>query len=141
MFGLCCFARYKKLLPPAADPIHDIVKARQVRNAGDNRLVGCLHTAVLADTILILMAVSLDGFGLSLAAAITSVSLHTILGASSFLGYLTLIPGMAQSISIGPTRFVQVYSVSTGQRKHPLPTTQEKTLHIDITRWSIPKSD
>ena len=25
--------------------------------------------------------------------------------------------------------------------KHPLQTTQEKTLHMDITRWSIPKSD
>ena len=25
--------------------------------------------------------------------------------------------------------------------KHPLPTTQEKTLHMDITRWSTPKSD
>ena len=24
---------------------------------------------------------------------------------------------------------------------HPFPTTQEKTLHMDITRWSIPKSD
>ena len=24
----------------------------------------------------------------------------------------------------------------TGQSKHPLPTTQEKTLHMDITRWS-----
>ena len=24
----------------------------------------------------------------------------------------------------------------TGHRKHPLPTTQEKTLHMDITRWS-----
>ena len=23
----------------------------------------------------------------------------------------------------------------TGQSKHPLPTTQEKTLHMDITRW------
>ena len=23
----------------------------------------------------------------------------------------------------------------------PLPTTQEKTLHMDITRWSIPKPD
>ena len=30
---------------------------------------------------------------------------------------------------------------STGHRKHPLPTTQEKTLHTDITRWSTPKSD
>ena len=25
--------------------------------------------------------------------------------------------------------------------KHPLLTTQEKTLHMDITRWSTPKSD
>ena len=29
----------------------------------------------------------------------------------------------------------------TGHSKHPLPTTQEMTLHVDITRWSIPKSD
>ena len=29
----------------------------------------------------------------------------------------------------------------TGISKHPLPTTQEKTLHMDITRWSTPKSD
>ena len=28
-----------------------------------------------------------------------------------------------------------------GHSKHPLPTTQEKTLHVDITRWSTPKSD
>ena len=28
-----------------------------------------------------------------------------------------------------------------GHSKHPLPTTQETTLHMDITRWSIPKSD
>ena len=27
----------------------------------------------------------------------------------------------------------------TGHNKHPFPTTQEKTLHMDITRWSIPK--
>ena len=26
-------------------------------------------------------------------------------------------------------------------RKHPFPTTQEKTLHVDITRWPISKSD
>ena len=25
--------------------------------------------------------------------------------------------------------------------KHPLPTIQEKTLHMDITRWLTPKSD
>ena len=29
----------------------------------------------------------------------------------------------------------------TGHSKHRLPTTQEKTLHVDITRWSTPKSD
>ena len=29
----------------------------------------------------------------------------------------------------------------TGHSKHPLPTTQEKTLHMDITRLLIPKSD
>ena len=29
----------------------------------------------------------------------------------------------------------------TGHSKHPLPTTQEMILHMDITRWSLPKSD
>ena len=29
----------------------------------------------------------------------------------------------------------------TGHSKHPLPTTQEKTLYMGITRWSILKSD
>ena len=29
----------------------------------------------------------------------------------------------------------------TGHSKHLLPTTQEKTLHMDITRWPTPKSD
>ena len=29
----------------------------------------------------------------------------------------------------------------TGHSKHPLPTTQEMTLHVDTIRWSIPKSD
>ena len=29
----------------------------------------------------------------------------------------------------------------TGHSKHPLLTTQEKTLHMDITRWSTLKSD
>ena len=29
----------------------------------------------------------------------------------------------------------------TGHSKHLLQTTQEKTLHMDITKWSIPKSD
>ena len=29
----------------------------------------------------------------------------------------------------------------TGHSQHPIPTTREKTLHMDITRWSIPKSN
>ena len=29
----------------------------------------------------------------------------------------------------------------TGHSKHPLPITHEKTLNIDVTRWSTPKSD
>ena len=29
----------------------------------------------------------------------------------------------------------------TGHSKHPITATQEKTLHMDITRWSTPKSD
>ena len=28
-----------------------------------------------------------------------------------------------------------------GHSKHPLPKTQEKTLHMDINRWSTTKSD
>jgi len=28
-----------------------------------------------------------------------------------------------------------------GHSKHPLPATQEKTLHVDITRWQTLKSD
>ena len=29
----------------------------------------------------------------------------------------------------------------TGHSKHPLPTTEDMTLHVGITRSSIPKSD
>ena len=29
----------------------------------------------------------------------------------------------------------------TGHSKHPFPTTEQTTLHMDITNWSIPKSD
>ena len=44
-------------------------------------------------------------------------------------------PGVTGKFSLGmPRKF-------TGHSKHPLPTTQEKTLHMDITRWSTPKSD
>ena len=29
----------------------------------------------------------------------------------------------------------------TGYSKHPLPITEDKTLHMDITRWATMKSD
>ena len=38
-------------------------------------------------------------------------------------------------------RLIVLPRKSTGHSKYPLPTTQEKTLHMDITRWSTPKSD
>ena len=38
-------------------------------------------------------------------------------------------------------RLIEFCQECTGHSKHPLPTTQEKTLHKDITRQSIPKSD
>ena len=38
-------------------------------------------------------------------------------------------------------RLIEFCQECTGHSKHPLPTTQEKTLHMDITRWSTPKSD
>ena len=37
------------------------------------------------------------------------------------------------------TEFCQENALVIG--KHPLPTTQETTLHMDITRWSKSKSD
>ena len=41
---------------------------------------------------------------------------------------------MAKAISVLPRE-------CTGHSKHPLLTTQKKTLHMDVIRWSIPKSD
>ena len=37
--------------------------------------------------------------------------------------------------------FCQENALVIANRANPLPTTQEKTLHMDITRWSTPKSD
>ena len=56
-------------------------------------------------------------------------------------------PGVTGKLGLGiqneaGQRLIRVLSREyTGHSKHPLPTTQEKTLHMDITRWSIPKSD
>ena len=56
------------------------------------------------------------------------------------------IPGVTDKFGLGVQnevghRLTEFYREHTGHSKHPLPTTQEKTLHMDITRWSIPKSD
>ena len=57
------------------------------------------------------------------------------------------IPGVIGKFSLGVqseagqrlTEFCQ--ENTTGHGKHHLPITQETTLHMDITRWSTPKSD
>ena len=38
-------------------------------------------------------------------------------------------------------RLTEFCQENTGHSKHPLLTTQEKSLHMDITRWLTPKSD
>ena len=56
------------------------------------------------------------------------------------------IPGVTVKFGLGVQneagqRLTVLLREYTGHSKHPLPTTQEKTLHVDITRWSTPKSD
>ena len=52
------------------------------------------------------------------------------------------IPGVTGKFGLGVQNEAgQRLIERTGHSKHPLPTTQEKTLHMDITRWSTPKSD
>ena len=56
------------------------------------------------------------------------------------------IPGIIGKFGLGVQnevgqRLTVLPRECTGHRKHPLPTTQETTPHMDITRWSIPKSD
>ena len=55
-------------------------------------------------------------------------------------------PGVTGKFSLGiqnkaGQRLTVLPRERTGHSKQPLPTTQEKNLHMDITRWSIPKSD
>ena len=56
------------------------------------------------------------------------------------------IPGVTGKFGLGVQneagqRLTVFPGEHTAHSKHLLPTTQEKTLHMDITRWSIPKSD
>ena len=53
-------------------------------------------------------------------------------------------PGVTGKSSLGVQneagqRLIVFSREHTGHRKHPLPTTKEKTLHMDITRWSTLK--
>ena len=56
-------------------------------------------------------------------------------------------PGVTGKFGLGSTECsrAMAYRVlsreRTGDSKHLLPTTQKKTLHMDITRWPTPKSD
>ena len=57
------------------------------------------------------------------------------------------IPGVTGKLGLGiwneaGQRLIRVLPRKcTGHSKHPLPTTQEKTLHVNITKCWIPKSD
>ena len=56
------------------------------------------------------------------------------------------IPGVTGKFGLGVQneagqRLTVLPRECTGHSKHPLPTTQEMILHMDITRWSILKSD
>ena len=56
------------------------------------------------------------------------------------------MPGVTRKFGLGveneaKQRLTVLPREHTGHCKHPLPTTQEKTLHMDIIRWSTPKSD
>ena len=56
------------------------------------------------------------------------------------------IPGVTGKLGRGVLneagqRLTVLLREHTGHSKHSLPTTQKMTLHMDIIRWSIPKSD
>ena len=56
------------------------------------------------------------------------------------------IPGVTDKFGFGVQneagqRLIEFCQENTLVSKHPLPTIQEKTLHMDITRWSTLKSD
>ena len=44
-------------------------------------------------------------------------------------------------IQNGAGQRLRAFALVIGHSKHPLPTTQKKTLYMDITRWPTLKSD
>ena len=56
------------------------------------------------------------------------------------------IPGVTGKLGLGiqneaGKRLTVLPREHTGHSKHPLPTTQETTLHMNITRWSVLRSE
>ena len=51
------------------------------------------------------------------------------------------IPGVTGKFGLGVQNEAEQRLLRAFPREHPLPTTKEKILHVNITRWSIPKSD
>ena len=64
---------------------------------------------------------------------------HANVGSQEILG-VTYKVGLGVQNKVGQrlTGFCQENALDS---EHPLPKTQEKTLHMDITRWSVLKSD
>ena len=55
-------------------------------------------------------------------------------------------PGVTGKFGLGiqneaGQRLIEFCKECTDHNKHPLPTIQEKSLHMDITKWSTWKSD
>ena len=50
-------------------------------------------------------------------------------------------PGVTGKFGLGIWNEARQRLIEFCPDKHPLPTTQEKTLYMDMTRWSTPKSD
>ena len=53
------------------------------------------------------------------------------------------IPGVTGKFSLGLQNKAgqRLIELVIDHSKHPLPIIQKMTLHMDITKWSIPKSD
>ena len=56
------------------------------------------------------------------------------------------LPGVTGRFGLGgqnkaDQRLTEFCQECSGHSKHPLPTTQEPTLHMDIIKWSIQKSN
>ena len=54
---------------------------------------------------------------------------------------VTVKSGLGGQNEAGKTVYRVLPRERTGNSKHALPTTQEMILHMDITKWSIQKSD